>query len=186
MIDRIRVMAEGGGEIEAEKLRDEMGAAAGRILDVGAGSGMSVPGVAGSDVYGAERDLKAIAAAKSRGYSGLVCADAAKLPFAGGAFSAAVMCKLAHHLDDRRLGCAAREIWRVLEPGGRLVLLDPFAPNRTTSLKHNLTAVFELGGHLRNIDETLAFFNQFKLVGRETYRKKGYDFFILVFEKSNT
>ncbi len=47
--------------------------------------------------------------------------DAVALPFSNGAFDGLVVCLVLEHLDD--LGGALEEMARVLEPGGRLVLV---------------------------------------------------------------
>ncbi len=49
-----------------------------------------------------------------------VAADAARMPFRDGAFTRAVMADALHHFPDQQQ--AVREAWRILAPGGRLVI----------------------------------------------------------------
>jgi demethylmenaquinone methyltransferase/2-methoxy-6-polyprenyl-1,4-benzoquinol methylase len=55
-----------------------------------------------------------------------VCADALRLPFADGSFDAVLCAFGVRNLED--LGAGLAEIRRVLRPGGRVLVLDFFAP----------------------------------------------------------
>ncbi|MGH7013220.1 MAG: methyltransferase domain-containing protein [Stellaceae bacterium] len=59
------------------------------------------------------------------GQPGSLCADAHRLPFRDRAFANVVGVDVVHHLA--RPGEALREAARVLAPGGRLVLVEPWA-----------------------------------------------------------
>ena len=52
-----------------------------------------------------------------------VCAPAESLPFPSGNFDRVIMVDALHHVLDQRQ--TARELWRVLAPGGRIVLVEP-------------------------------------------------------------
>ncbi len=110
--------------------------AAGRVLDVGCGTGTLIATVArthrGISLVGLDPDPKALARAKrkiertgaavrlDRGF-----ADA--LPYADASFTRVFSCFMLHHLPPRERLDALSEMRRVLEPGGSLHLLD-FAP----------------------------------------------------------
>ncbi len=64
----------------------------------------------------------------SRGSVSLIRADAQSLPFADGIFTGALCGFGLRNLDDPLAGL--RQARRVLEPGGRLVILDLFRPRR--------------------------------------------------------
>ena len=93
-----------------------------RVLDVGCGEGQLSRIAArldGVDVtVGADFTWNQITVAAARGgASGFVRAGAERLPFADGAFDAAVACLVFEHIDD--VDAAIAEIARVLTVGGR-------------------------------------------------------------------
>jgi SAM-dependent methyltransferase len=124
-----------------------------RVLDVGCGEGATFlhlggpSGVVGIDVFEAK-----VAFARERlPLCTFVSGSAYELPFEDGAFDHVIVRDVVHHLDhpDRAL----REIARVLEPGGRLDLLEPSRNNPLVFL-HALTTPSERG-ELRSSPTTL-------------------------------
>src|SRR5581483_4818944 len=102
----------------------------GRLLDLGAGTGRNAASYpAGATVYAvdlsapmllrAARRLRA-AAAKTNA----VVADARRLPLADASVDACVSTFLFCVMPDEQQPEALREVRRVLEPGGRLILLE--------------------------------------------------------------
>jgi ubiquinone/menaquinone biosynthesis C-methylase UbiE len=102
-----------------------------RVLDIGCGTGRlaerlttadGVRSIVGCDfsagmlANAAER----LAAPRAAGVASLVRGDATRLPFADGAFDAAVSTEAFHWFPDQ--DAALRELRRVLRPGGRLLL----------------------------------------------------------------
>ncbi len=94
-----------------------------RILDIGGGTGR-VSQTFGGDYVMVVCD-PSWGMLREAGQKQLIacCGLAEHLPFADGAFDRIVMVDTFHHLRDR--GVAAREILRVLRPGGRLVIEEP-------------------------------------------------------------
>lgn len=64
---------------------------------------------------------------KTRGHFRCAAADALRLPFEDGTFDAVVCVSVIEHIPDPGDRDAAREMWRVLKPGGRLILTTPVA-----------------------------------------------------------
>jgi demethylmenaquinone methyltransferase/2-methoxy-6-polyprenyl-1,4-benzoquinol methylase len=52
-----------------------------------------------------------------------VCSRTEKLPFADGTFARIIMVDALHHVIDQRE--TLDELWRLLQPGGRLVIEEP-------------------------------------------------------------
>jgi SAM-dependent methyltransferase len=99
-----------------------------RILDVGCGDGMATGLVARLDaanqVVGLDWSTRAVRQAAEQGFavvSGGV--DEPGLPIATGAIDIVIMSELIEHLVDT--DAALAEVWRVLRPGGVLMLSTP-------------------------------------------------------------
>jgi SAM-dependent methyltransferase len=98
----------------------------GRVLENGCGVGMYVEQLAGrgSDVIGLEYDAERAAEAGSRSPK-IVNGAGESLPFPDRTFDLILSHEVIEHVQDDR--AAAREMVRVLRPGGRVAL---FCPNR--------------------------------------------------------
>ena len=100
-------------------------AAGSLLLDAGCGTGRNLRDLeaAGGQAVGIDISLRALALAQRRGRTPLVCGSIEALPFRSGAFAGVlsrdVLCIVP------REGAAARELARVLEPEGALVLSSP-------------------------------------------------------------
>lgn len=99
----------------------------GRVLVDGSGVGMYVEKLAAfSDrTHGLDIEFDRVALGAQRGSTLLVCGAGEHLPYANDSFDAVLSHEVIEHVQDD--DAAAREIVRVLRPGGRLVL---FCPNR--------------------------------------------------------
>ncbi len=96
-----------------------------RILDIGCGEGTYDYRIAlrGARVFGFDlnRDqLRRAAACHKTPFTGFFCADAGAFPLRSDQFDTVIsLCVFEHLPDDRQ---TLREMWRVLRPGGRIVL----------------------------------------------------------------
>jgi len=106
----------GAYQSEIETIRSLL-PASGRGLEIGTGSGrFSVPlGI----IDGVEPAVAMRQLAEQRGLN-VLDAKAEALPFPDNAFDFALMVTTICFVDDANLAC--REAWRVLKPGGRLVI----------------------------------------------------------------
>ena len=96
-----------------------------RALDVGCGTGIYTAWLAerGVEVTGLDRDPAMLAAAQAKAPEArLVEGDATALPFTEGEFDLALAVTLFCFLDGRQQLAAARELVRVVRPGGRVVV----------------------------------------------------------------
>jgi len=115
-----------GQERRLQMIRAYVPLAGARMLDVGCGLGMYVRRLrAFSDcVHGVDVDAERVAEA-SRTLPNIRQAPAEALPYADNTFDLVLLHEVLEHVDDD--GAAVREAWRVLVPGGRMVV---FVPNR--------------------------------------------------------
>ena len=97
-----------------------------RILDVGCGLGMYVEKLHqfSDQVYGIDIDVERVMEG-SRRLPRLLAAAAERLPFPDGCFDVLLLHEVLEHVAEDRQ--AVQEAYRVLRPGGRIVI---FAPNR--------------------------------------------------------
>jgi SAM-dependent methyltransferase len=103
------------------------------VLDYGCGHGMAAVVLArrGANVTAFDLSPGYVAEARRRAAANdariaFVQADAERLPFADGSFARIWGNAILHHLDLRR---AARELYRVLQPGGIAVFCEPWGAN---------------------------------------------------------
>jgi SAM-dependent methyltransferase len=96
-----------------------------RVLDLGCGTGFTLTRLPPSvRAVGVDRAQAALAlSARRNSGAALVCADAARLPFASGSFDAVLALDVLEHLSDD--ASAAAELHRVLVPGGVAVITVP-------------------------------------------------------------
>jgi len=102
-----------------------------RILDIGSGPGLLAASVAArigetGSLEGIDISESMVALSRHQCAS-LPCArfqigDAVQLPFESGTFDAAVSTQVYEYVGD--IDEALRELWRILRPGGRAVILD--------------------------------------------------------------
>jgi SAM-dependent methyltransferase len=96
----------------------------GTILENGCGVGMYVAHLApfGGKIFGLEYDFERAAEAGSR-HPGIINAAGESLPYPASTFDLILSHEVLEHVADDRL--AAREMVRVLKPGGRAVIFVP-------------------------------------------------------------
>jgi SAM-dependent methyltransferase len=102
--------------------RELLAGVSGRVLEVGAGTGLNLPFYGpGADVVLTEPDPAMRARAARRGAT-VVDARAEALPFADGTFDAVVCTLVLCTVDDP--AAAVAEFRRILAPGGRLLFIE--------------------------------------------------------------
>jgi demethylmenaquinone methyltransferase/2-methoxy-6-polyprenyl-1,4-benzoquinol methylase len=109
-------------EHNSARLRELLALPAGRLLDVGGGTGrVSAELVSQADfVVLADPSQPMLAASRAKPKLGPTCAHAERLPFPDGSFDRVLVVDAFHHFSDHRQ--AASELMRMVAPGGRLVV----------------------------------------------------------------
>ena len=96
----------------------------GRVLDAGGGTGRVASAIReqAGEVVIADPSLGMLRQA-DRTHLGLACSTSESLPFPNNSFERVIMVDALHHVIDQRR--TAREMYRVLNPGGRIVIEEP-------------------------------------------------------------
>lgn len=130
----------------SERLHEYSAFAGKKVLDVGCGNGYVLANYAraGADVYGVDLTEAAIALTRQRfslaGRTGSFrAANAEALPFPGETFDCVCSMGVLHHTPDTER--AVQEVWRVLKPGGRLIVM----------LYHRDSALYQLNFRLQQL-----------------------------------
>ena len=94
------------------------------LLDAAGGTGRVASAVRGmvKDVVVADLSYSMLRHAASKGLN-TACAPAEALPFLSNIFNCIIMMDALHHVLDQRKSIS--ELWRVLAPGGHLVIVEP-------------------------------------------------------------
>jgi len=97
----------------------------GALLDAGGGTGRVAQFMGGkaNPVVVADLSCKMLAEARQKDGLRPVCSHTEKLPFPDEAFVRIIIVDALHHVCDQR--ATADELWRTLQPGGRLVIEEP-------------------------------------------------------------
>ncbi|MDJ0864703.1 MAG: class I SAM-dependent methyltransferase [Myxococcota bacterium] len=129
-----------------------------RLLDVGCGEGRHCFGALerGAHVVGLDLDLPSLRAAagglrergREKGRLGaMLRGDAFRLPFDDGCFDRVICSEVMEHVHD--FGAAARELARVLRPGGTCAVTVPTATSEHLYLRLGDEYFESPGGHIR-------------------------------------
>jgi ubiquinone/menaquinone biosynthesis C-methylase UbiE len=97
----------------------------GRLLDAGGGTGRvsSVIREHASQIIIADESFGMLRQAEKKGSLQPVCGSTETLPFPDGTFERIIMVDALHHVYNPIN--TASELWRVLQPGGRLIIEEP-------------------------------------------------------------
>lgn len=97
----------------------------GRLLDAAGGTGRIAEGLVdhAGRVVVSDSSLRMLQQARFKKGLDLVGGETEHLPFPDGSFERVVIVDAFHHLADQ--GRSLSELWRVLTPGGRLVIEEP-------------------------------------------------------------
>lgn len=153
------------------------------LLDVGGGTGrasLTFTQNAGRVVVADESHRMLLQSAGKSGLSGVASAAEA-LPFAASTFAGVIIVDALHHLADQRM--SLREMWRVISPGGRLVIEEPDIGMTAVKIVALLEKLALMRSHFMRAEETADFLSA---LGAATHiRREGHSVWVLA-EKPDT
>lgn len=127
-----------------EQLLAEYLPANGKVIDIGCGDALTTgPLIISRNCryVGVDLSDSAVTLAKRHGFEAYRVADASELPFEDSQFDAAVCIEVLEHLFLPHL--AAKEIFRVLKPGGMLIATVPNAAHWRKRIELGLLGLFD-------------------------------------------
>jgi demethylmenaquinone methyltransferase/2-methoxy-6-polyprenyl-1,4-benzoquinol methylase len=93
-----------------------------RILDMASGTGYLAQGLSHVDLVCTDISIEMLKRARSKAIGDFIVADAHRLPFKDGVFDGAVSSFAMHEIT--RPGIALNEMFRTLQPGGNIAVMD--------------------------------------------------------------
>jgi ubiquinone/menaquinone biosynthesis C-methylase UbiE len=144
-----------------EKLKAILGLpVSGPLLDVGGGTGrvsqFLVNDVNG--VYLADLSYEMLLESKSKDGLTPTCSHSEKIPFPNSFFERIIMIDAMHHVCDQQE--TANELWRVLKPGGRIVIEEPNIRHWGVKLVAAAEKIALMRSHFLNPERISALFSQ--------------------------
>jgi ubiquinone/menaquinone biosynthesis C-methylase UbiE len=128
-----------------------LGSLRGRVLEIGAGTGLNVPHYGpDADVTYTEPDPHMAARLRRRGVDA-VAADAESLPFPDASFDAVVSTLVLCTVHD--VAAALAEVRRVLKPGGKLVFLEHVRAEHGCHCNRDLLASLTHAGFAADVEQ---------------------------------
>jgi ubiquinone/menaquinone biosynthesis C-methylase UbiE len=106
----------------------------GALLDAGGGTGRVAQFMSGKahPIFVVDLSYKMLSVAREKDGLNPVCSHTECLPYPDASFERIIMVDALHHVCDQRQ--TVDELWRVLKPGGRLVIEEPDVRSFTVKL----------------------------------------------------
>jgi len=129
-----------------------------KILDIGCGTGIMMKNFEKyGNVFGLDMHFPALEFCLKRGIINIVCADAINLPFKANSFDVVGIFDVLYHKGVKNDVKAMKEIFKVLKPGGILILTD--------SADMKLWSKHDIAAHARERYTLITLANRIKSAG---------------------
>lgn len=132
----------------------------GCVLDLGGGTGrvaLSLTKIS-KNIEIVDITLEMLGMARKKGLNA-VCANGELLPFPENFFSRILLIDTLHHIENQKQ--VTLEIWRVLQPGGYLIIVEPFYDHLSGKLIRVMERVLMMGSKFLSDDSIQALFADF-------------------------
>lgn len=131
----------------------------GVVLDAGGGTGRVAQFFVGKSarVVVADQAFEMLLEARKKEGLTAVCSLAEEMPFEDGFFCCIVMVDALHHVADQ--AATIREFWRVLKPGGRVIIEEPDIRRLSVKLMALAEKLALMRSHFLSPQEVIALFD---------------------------
>jgi ubiquinone/menaquinone biosynthesis C-methylase UbiE len=144
-----------------------------RSLDLGCGPGAFADLFEGDDYVGVDLNRRYIEHARRSRKGAFVVGDARRLELPERRFDQALIFGLLHHLPDADVHAVLAECRRVLEPGGRLLVIEDIPSVSRLNLIGHLIHRVENGEHIRPPEGYRRLYSEAARIEREEVLKSG-------------
>jgi demethylmenaquinone methyltransferase/2-methoxy-6-polyprenyl-1,4-benzoquinol methylase len=150
----------------------------GRLLDVGGGTGRVSHFFLDEIDQIALADLSHKMLVESQSKKGLLptCSHAEYLPFPPDHFDRIIMIDALHHVCDQQQ--TINELWRVLKPGGRIIIEEPDINHWAVKLVALGEKIALMRSHFLDGEEMINLFRDFP--GKKTKVQEGHNIWIII------
>jgi SAM-dependent methyltransferase len=176
MWNSLRWLAEAGFSGERLAIARELRPWAGdrrRFLDFGCGTGEFASDFPGAQYVGIDLSTGYLRFAAANRHGSYLASSGDALALATGAFDAALICGVIHHLPDAVARAAMGELARVLRPGATVLVMEDTPPPSGQNPAGHLMHAIDRGGHIRSEAEYRAIFGPALAVERAYHLRSG-------------
>lgn len=150
----------------------------GPLLDAGGGTGRVAQYFHGqvSQIVVADLSCRMLSEAKNKTGLDPVCSHTEKLPFPNAYFERVIMIDSLHHVCDQ--SHTAHELWRILKPGGKLIIEEPDVRKFSVKLVAWAEKLALMRSHFLSPPEIASLFEGFD--SRVVHEQNGYISWVVV------
>lgn len=157
-------------QIVSQELRGR----AGKVLDLGCGTGIMSSEFADNSYTGIDIDGRLISFAKDRYvHKRFQVMDATNLTFPPGSFDTILIVGVIHHLSDSQVKDTLRHVRRVVRPEGIVLAIEAIPPLSSFNIPGRFLRAFDEGAHIRTLDRYVELFTPFGSVEKAYTRQGG-------------
>ena len=156
-----------------------------KTLDFGCGSGQFSVIFNPKNYYGADTSMKYIRFCKDKRRGNFILIkESPPYSFRSNYFDQIFISAVVHHLDDKTIRIIFKELYRILNKKGKIIVVDHFIISEQKNIFCKLLINLDRGDYFRNPENlTFLFSDRFKIKKLENFKNTIYKDYILVLNK---